>query len=111
MIYNKGGAMKLSYPQKKSKQLSQSIQGKLSDYLCVGLDPDGNRMFGVRLDFSQRMPMRQRYDRYVGLLGQIQDVTQIIKQIWMEFSRSRAQMEERQNGEEGQGEEEQGAID
>lgn len=97
----------MSYSQNKSKELNDFIQNHMSDYFTVGLDPDGNRMYRVKMDLKQRTPMRERYDRYVGLLGSIYDVIQIVKQMWTQYSQYRSE----QDAEEGVDEEEGGEED
>lgn len=76
---------KPTYSEKKAQKFNSMVQSMLSDYFCVGLDKDGDRMYDIKLNISSSTPRRQRYDRYVGLLGQIQDIKQYVKIMWLQY--------------------------
>ena len=89
----------ISYPQGKSKQINDLLQKKTSDHFFVGFDKDGNRMFSLKLGLNLSMPMRQRYDRYVCMIGQIQDIKYAFKDLWDEYSMAVRQKQMKQRRE------------
>ena len=42
----------MSFAQKKSQKLNEFLDENISDYFYVGIDPDGNRMYGVKMDLK-----------------------------------------------------------
>ena len=76
---------KLSFSEKKAQKFNNLLEGTLTDYFCVGMDKDGQRMFNIKLCINSTTPKRQRYDRYIGLLGQIQDIKQYVKIMWQQY--------------------------
>ena len=59
---------------------------KMSDHFFAGFDKDGNRIFSIKMGLTDSLPMRQRYDKYIGLLGQVQDLKFALKQMWDQYS-------------------------
>ena len=87
---------KPSYSQNISKQISDFLYDKLCDVFFCGLDKDGNRMYRIKIGFTQRMPMRQRYDRYLGMMGFVEDIKGSLTQSWFQYSQFREEQQQNQ---------------
>ena len=86
----------ISYAQNVSKEVSEFLYSKMRDVFFCGLDMDGNRTYAIKIAFSQRMPMRQRYDRYIGMLGMVEDIKGSLTQSWCQYTQFREERQQNQ---------------
>ena len=86
----------ISYAENVSKEVSEFLYSKMRDVFFCGLDMDGNRTYAIKIGFSQRMPMRQRYDRYIGMLGMVEDIKGSLTQSWCQYTQFREERQQNQ---------------